>query len=140
MNGIHSLTLFDIFFIAIPIVIAIGFHLLQKKRLKFKEVSTNLSEDEIFKIIKKVANDLDWYIESESTEIVFARTFPCFFSGSWGEQITIIIGENIVLINSICDLKKRSSLVSMGRNKKNENTFIREIEKANRKNSIPSNH
>jgi hypothetical protein len=61
---------------------------------------------------------------------IIARTSPGIFSGSWGERITIILDKNRVLINSICDPEKRSSVVSMGRNRKNCRTLINEIKNA----------
>ena len=62
-----------------------------------------------------------------------AKTHPSFSSGSWGEQITILFDNRTILVNSICDLDKKNSVVSMGRNKQNENTLINEIKKADSK-------
>ena len=97
-----------------------------------KIVETNLSRDELDKIIYQISTELKWKIFTTNKRIVEAKTFPSFFSGSWGEQITILFDNKRVLVNSICDLDKRSSVVSMGRNKKNTVRLINEIEKASR--------
>ena len=120
----------DIYVFGIPILLSFLLYLLQKKRLRFKIVETNLSIDEIYKVVDDTAKELGWIINKKSSTHLTANTNPKFTSGSWGEQITIIFTENKILVNSICDLNKKDSLVSMGRNKKNEQTFINNIVKA----------
>jgi len=122
----------EIWFFIIPTLIGIWFYYIQKKRLKFKEVNTSLNRTELNKIIEKVANELEWTLNLTKSKIIVAKTHPSFLSGSWGEQITILFDNRKVLVNSICDPDKKSSLVSMGRNKQNENKLIKEIEKASR--------
>ena len=117
-------------FIIIPSIIGLLFYRLQRNRLKFKIVETNLPKDEVIKIINQVATELKWKIYKTSDKIIEAKTYPSFFSGSWGEQITILFDNKRILVNSICDLDQRSSVVSMGRNKKNMNKLIQEIEQA----------
>ncbi len=63
-------------------------------------------------------------------KIIIAKTHPSIFSGSWGEQITILFDDDRILINSICDPDKKSSVVSMGRNKKNVSKLLEEINQA----------
>ncbi len=120
----------EIYLFIIPILLSILFYLLQKKRLKFKIVETKLNIEEIFKVVDKTATELDWIINKRNNKYLTAYTNPKFISGSWGEQITIIVAENKILVNSICDLNKKTSLVSMGRNKQNEQTLINNIKRA----------
>ena len=120
----------EIWFMIIPSILGLLFYRLQKKRLKFKHIDTKLTREEIEPIIEKVANELEWIPFVKNKKIIIAKTFPSFFSGSWGEQITILFDENRILVNSICDPKQRSSVVSMGRNKKNMKRLIEEIKKA----------
>lgn len=121
----------ELFFLVIPTILGIMFYKLQSNRLKFKVIQTNLSRQQLDEIIEKVGNELKWYPEKKDNNNIFtAKTHPSFFSGSWGEQITIIFDNNKLLINSICDLDKRSSVVSMGRNRKNVRRLIEEIETA----------
>jgi hypothetical protein len=119
-------------FTIIPFILGLLFYRLQHNRLNFKIAETNLTRDELDKIIHQVSIELKWTIITSNKRIIEAKTFPSFFSGSWGEQITILFDNKRVLVNSICDLDKRSSVVSMGRNKKNTNRLIDEIEKASR--------
>ena len=120
----------EIYLFIIPILLSILFYLLQKKRLSFKNVETKLNISEIYRIVDKTAIELDWTINQRKNSYLTANTNPIFTSGSWGEQITVIFTENKILVNSICDLNKKTSLVSMGRNKKNEQTFINNIKRA----------
>ena len=122
----------EIYFLLIPTLLGLLFYKVQLDRLKFKEVHTMLSRKELADIIEKVGTELKWHPEEISDDIVIAKTHPSFFSGSWGEQITILFGKNKVLVNSICDPDQKSSVVSMGRNKKNINTLVKEIESASR--------
>lgn len=118
--------------VIVPFIFGLLFYRLQRNRLKFKIVETSLTRDELDEIIHQVSTELKWTILTTNKRIIEAKTFPSFFSGSWGEQITILFDNKRVLVNSICDLDKQSSVVSMGRNKKNTNRLIDEIEKASR--------
>ena len=122
----------EIWFFTIPTLMGILFYYLQKNGLKFKEVRTDLKKSELNKIIEKVANELEWNLSFSNSKAIVAKTYPGFLSGSWGEQITILFDNGKVLVNSICDPAKRSSITSMGRNKQNENKLIEEIKKASR--------
>ena len=122
----------EIWFMIIPSILGILFYRLQRNRLKFQSIETNLTRKEFDPIIEKVANELEWTPYAINKKIIIAKTNPSFFSGSWGEQITILFDKNRILINSICDPDKQSSVVSMGRNKQNINRLIDEIKKASR--------
>jgi hypothetical protein len=91
-----------------------------------------LTREELDSVVEKVANELKWIPYVMDKKVIIAKTHPSFFSGSWGEQITILFDKNRVLVNSICDPDKRSSVVSMGRNKQNMSRLIEEIKKASR--------
>lgn len=114
-----------VFIVIVPVIFFI--YKLQRRRLKFKSVETNLKRKEINDIIREVALELKWTLESVNENFIVAKTHPGFFSVSWGEQITIIFDQNRVLVNSICDPDKRSSVTSMGRNRKNEMKLMNEI-------------
>lgn len=123
----------EIWFIIIPSIHAFLFYKLQKKRLKFKSIETNLTRDELDIMIENVAKKLEWHPYFINERVFIAKTFPSFLSGSWGEQITILFDKNRILVNSICDPEKNSSVVSMGRNKEHINTFVQEIKKGSLK-------
>jgi hypothetical protein len=122
----------DLIFSIIPITLALFFYKSQQNKLKFKIAETSIERPRLDKIIHNVASKLKWKIYSTGDNFVLAKTNPSFFSGSWGEQITILFDKNRVLINSICDLDKRTSVVSMGRNRRNMNTLFNEIQNASR--------
>ena len=119
----------EIYFLIVSTLLAILFYKLQSDRLKFKEVFTTLSKQQLTDIIEKVGEELKWYPEQINENIVIAKTHPSFFSGSWGEQVTILFDTDRVLVNSICDPDKRSSLTSYRNNTKNITSFLREISK-----------
>lgn len=122
----------EVYFIIISTLLAIIFYKLQSDKLKFKEVFTTLNKQQLTGIIEEVGEKLKWYPEKISENLIIAKTHPSFFTGSWGEKITILFDTNRILVNSICDPDKNSSVVSMGRNKKNINTLISSIESASR--------
>jgi len=104
--------------------------MLQKRRLKFKHITTTLTRAQIEAIIHRVGDELEWKGHFVSSNAYKAKTYPGFFSGSWGEAITILLAGNSVFVNSICDPDKRGSLASFGRNRENENTLIESIKRA----------
>lgn len=89
-----------------------------------------LKHQALLNIIEEVGKELKWVPNSRNEYVFKARTFPGFFSGSWGEQITILFGKNEIYINSICDLQKQGSVVSMGRNRKNMRLLLNRIREA----------
>ena len=101
---------------------------INKGKATFKDMK-NLIDFVAENVLKKTGQELEWRIELKNEKVIVARTSPSFFSGSWGEQITIILNGNKILINSICDTRKRDSLISAGRNTKNMNTIIKNIKK-----------
>src|SRR6188768_4030049 len=91
---------FDWMFIIPPLILGIWFYRLQRNKLKFKVVETNLSKEELADVIGNVAGKLKWTLKTIEDNVVIAKTDPGFFSGSWGEQITILLDRNKVLVNS----------------------------------------
>ena len=102
----------------------------QWNRLAFKTTTTTLSRKEINLVIQNVARELNWRVTVNKKNLVKAYTYPSFFSGSWGEMITILFDENKVMINSICNPKAQTSMSAMGRNRKNEQRFLKAIKKS----------
>lgn len=115
----------------VPATLGILFYKIQKNRLQFKSVETKLTREELANVIENLSIKLEWEPVINKKNVFIAKTSPGFFSGSWGEQITVLFDKNKVLVNSICDPDKQSSVVSMGRNKKNTNYLIREIGNVN---------
>jgi hypothetical protein len=132
-NNINIFQSVDLWMIIAPLTLALIFYLVQKQRLKFRVVKTKLNHAQLKEILTEVAEMLEWKFTSMTTNVCIATTNPGFFSGSWGEQITILFYQDSVFVNSICDPDKRSSVVSFGRNRENERTLIDKINEAGNK-------
>jgi hypothetical protein len=120
----------EIWMIVIPLILSPIVYWIQKRRLKFRVIETKLSHVQLKELLIEVAEKLKWEFISTSNNVYIARTNPGFFSGSWGEQISVLFYQNSVFVNSICDPNKRPSVVSLGRNSENENTLIDKINEA----------
>jgi hypothetical protein len=120
----------EIWIIVIPPILAALFYWLQKRRLKFCVVKTVLNQVQLKEILISVSKQLNWILGSGTANVYTATTNPGFFSGSWGEQITVLFYEDSVFINSICDPNKKSSVVSWGRSNRNEQSLIDAINEA----------
>ena len=110
--------------------IGVLFYFWQRKKLDFFIFTTNLTNDSIQNIIDVTAKELEWENVKNLKNFKVFKTHPNWSSGSWGEQITIIIDKNRLMINSICDPEKKASIVSFGRNKKNKRRFVELIRQA----------
>lgn len=108
-------------------ILAILFFIIQYRRLRFKMVKTNLTRDELQEIIINIGTKLKWKPLVNEEDIFIAET-SAGWTGSWGERITIIFDENRILINSVCNPAGPSSIASMGRNRKNTQSFIKAID------------
>lgn len=122
----------------IVITLALGslFYRLQKRRLAMTKVKTNLSRTEIEKVIEGIANESKWSPYQIDDEVIIAKTHPGFWSGSWGEQITVIFDKGQILVNSICDPDNKSSVTSMGRNRRNIKQLIDRVDAASRQQNV----
>ena len=120
----------EMILILIFIFLAFLFYRIQSNRLKFREIETNLPRHKLDVAIENVGKQLEWHLMQANNKCIIAKTRPSFFSGSWGEQITILFDNGKILANSICDPNRGSSVVSMGRNKENIERLFEEIKKA----------
>jgi len=105
---------------------------LQRKRLRFVTVETKLDRGQLTKIIELTGDELKWTPYYIDDQVIIAKTSPGFWSGSWGEQITILFDNGKILVNSICDPDKTSSVFSNGRNSKNISLLIERVKAASR--------
>lgn len=110
------------------IIPAIIVFFIQKRRLRFRVIEMNIS-NEIFKTaIEETAKELEWEIEKRTNNFIIARSG--FSYRSWGELITIIREKDRILFNSICDPDNKPSIASFGMNKLNRKMFEKELMKA----------
>ena len=120
-DGVRSST--ELIWTSFPFLfLAISFVYIQTNGLKFKEIEIEYNEDEFVEAIKLTVEQLKWQIERNDNE-VFRAYRRWNWSASWGEMVTIIKQRDRLLINSICDPNKKSSVASWGWNKKNIETF-----------------
>ncbi|RFZ90359.1 hypothetical protein D0C36_21445 [Mucilaginibacter conchicola] len=113
--------------LSISIIVSGLFFWLQRSRLPFHIIPAALYKQDLKQIALQVLKELNWRGRFNGNVCV-VRIDRGFFSGSWGEQVTIIIDEDRILINSICDLNKRSSITSWGNNAKNIKHFTAKFE------------
>ena len=105
------------------LIISVVFYFIQKKRLRFKAIEITYTDEEFQEAINRTITSLGWEIEYNKGD--FFRAYrPWNWTGSWGEMITIIKHKDRLLMNSICDPNKMSSVTSYGWNKKNIKTFL----------------
>ncbi|AFU69674.1 secreted transmembrane protein [Psychroflexus torquis ATCC 700755] len=105
---------------------AIVFYFIQKRRLRFREVKVEHTDQEFYEAIERTAKEYEWQIEPNNKNI-FRAYRPWNWPGSWGEMITIIKDKDRLLLNSICDPNKLSSVASFGWNKRNIDTFLKNL-------------
>ena len=115
----------NVFFFFLVFVLVLLYN--QWNRLAFKIITTTLPRKEINPIIDEVTQELNWKVNINKKTLVKAYTYPSFFSGSWGEMITIVFDDDQIMINSICNPDAQSSMSAMGRNRKNEQRFLKKI-------------
>jgi hypothetical protein len=80
----------EIWIIIIPIALSALLYWIQKRRLKFRVIKTKLNNVQLKEILIEVAKKLEWELISTTNDAYVATTNPSFFSGSWGEQITVL--------------------------------------------------
>jgi hypothetical protein len=108
------------------IIPAIVFYFIQKRRLRFREVKVRYSDQEFQEAVERTANQYEWRIERNNKRF-FQAFRPSNWTGSWGEMITIIRENDRLLLNSVCDPDSWSSVASYGWNKRNVNTFLKNL-------------
>ena len=101
---------------------AIVFYFIQKRALEFREVNIKYTNEEIQEAIKRTAKEYDWHVELNNANI-FRAYRPWNWSLSWGEMITIVKDKDRLLLNSICDPNKMSSVASLAGIKKTSIPF-----------------
>jgi hypothetical protein len=108
------------------IIPAIIFYFIQKRRLRYRDVKVKYTNQEFEEAIERTAKEYEWQIEFNNKNI-FRAYRPWNWTGSWGEMITIIKVKDKLLLNSICDPNTISSVASFGWNKRNIDTFLKNL-------------
>lgn len=115
-----------VFFIAtvIPGIASVLLYIYRERELRLTRIDTERSRQEITSAIVELAENNNWEVRNKTKKYMILKTHPSFWSGSGGEQITVLFDKDRVWVNSICDPDKRASVVSMGRNRQNVHALI----------------
>ena len=105
------------------LVLAIAFAYIQYRRLDLKEIKVNYTDDQFQEAVRRTVENLNLRIENNQRDFFRAHR-SSNWTGSWGEMITIVKDKERLLINSICDPDRLSSVVSYGWNRRNLRTFL----------------
>ena len=114
------------------IIAGVLLYLLQKRLLKLKVLTTAVDHKTLTNYLHLLCKEWDWTPYFVADNVFIAKTRRSFFSGSWGEQVTILMNGKEILVNSICDPDKRASVVSFGHNQENVQAVKKLIENLNR--------
>jgi hypothetical protein len=114
-------------FVVCPVLLSILSYFIQKQKLKLIVIDSSLNSKEVSAIFNEVASEQEWNLSQHTSNILIANTPYSFKSGSWGEQVTLLLFKNQIFLNSICDPAKMSSVVSYGRNKKNQLLLLNKL-------------
>jgi hypothetical protein len=117
----------------IPAIASVLLYIRRERELKLIRVDTDRSRAEVTSAIVELARNNNWEVRNKTKKYMVLKSHPGFWSGSWGEQMTILFDKDKVWVNSICDPEKQASIVSMGRNRQNVTALIVTIR------SIPTN-
>lgn len=101
----------------------------QYNKLKFKRIMIEHTDKDYQHAIGKTIADLKWRVDKNREGYFRAHRVGdgLFTLGYWGEMITIIRDGNNVFINSISDPNQSPTFSSFGYNRRNVNTFIKNL-------------
>ena len=117
-------------FIVVPFILGIAAQLLQSRRLRFTSIKTKLTNEELKAIISETGQVEGWTLHATGNNFIVAKARPSLLLFSWGEQVTVLFDNGRVLVNSICDPDKLSSLTSFGRNKRHVRAIVEKVKEA----------
>jgi len=114
--------------IGLPIVfffISIILFLLKYKNLKFRTIEIDIDNNEFNKALKLTINELKWQKLTKSKNYFLGLSESSLIG--FGERVTIIKKDRLILINSIDNPNNILSNFSFGGNRKNLETFERNL-------------
>ena len=120
-------------FTVIPGIASVLLYIHRGRELRLNRIDTDRSRQEITSAIVELAGNNNWEVRNKTKKYMVLKSRQRFWSGSWGEHMTILFDKNKVWVNSICDPEERHSVISMGRNRQNVTALILTIR------SIPTN-
>ena len=126
-DGHYNSPYFTIFLV-FPIMAGL-LYLHQNKSLRLKELKTDLSKQDNYKVVKATLEALHWQIKVDNKDFIEASTddFGIF---TWAEQMfSIVISDDRIFINSICNVDTYATqAIAWGQNSRNIKRFIERLE------------
>ena len=93
--------------------------------LRFKSIKANITDEKFKVVIDKTIKELNWKAIKRNKSLLIAESNSSLIG--YGERVTIIKDNNVILINSICNPDAQMSIFSFGGNEKNIWTVKRNI-------------
>lgn len=128
LNFFHGASIFsnEIIWFFVCFILAIMSFLFLKRRLKFRKIEIDYTDDQWNKTIERTAKELEWTIKNNNKN--FFRAYREWnWESSWGEVITIIKLNDGFLVNSIGDPDKWGSDIFNTWNRKNIKIFLKHL-------------
>lgn len=113
--------------LCIPLSLALLLFRVQRNRLDFEEVPTRLSVEEIGNLFIELAEQHEWSIDHLGYDCIVAHTNPSMWSFTSGEHIFVVYDSGRVWLNSVNNLDRRSSIVSLGYTRRNLRWIVEAI-------------
>jgi hypothetical protein len=117
---------------AIFIFLSFTLLIIQFRRLSFEKIKTSLPADKVVNLCTKYASVNKLEIKHVGQNEFVARSKHSAFVewGEWGEMLTVIVQDQMVYINCICDPYQRPNIISLGKNKAYKRALIKTIKNA----------
>lgn len=108
------------------LIVGIILLVVQWRRLKMKNIKFKYTDTELNEAISRTVDEMEWIVEHNNKNVLIAHR-PWNWKGSWGERITIVKLKNGLLLNSICNPERASSITSFGWNRRNMKSFLKNL-------------
>lgn len=121
----------SLLFAIVPLVFLVLWLPYKNSELKFFAISTKYNKSRNYKISVKAIKKLNWTIKADSVSFIEANTSSTI-GLTWGsDMIFILIDDQKILVNSICDLEriKQQSFFTFGKLRRNVKSFVEAVKK-----------
>lgn len=106
----------------------------QTKSLFLKELETSFTKQDNYKIAKETLQILKWHIRIDNKGFIEANTDSFGFLTWTDQMISILITDNKILLNSICNVDTYATqAITWGQNTRNMKKFIGTFERLSTK-------
>ncbi len=106
IEGNEGLAYFPTFFLA-PIILIYG--LIRRENLKFTLIKADINTEQFIGLTQQLRNEFNWSISEQSESMCIFKTHAGQVTNFWGQQITLKLCKEGLLVNSISDTSKHGS-------------------------------